>query len=335
MNTMIWGETEFGTAHVYTLTAGKSTARVSDFGATLIEWKYDGTSLVLGSDELGFYLGKCGSMGASIGRFANRIAAGKFTLDGREYSLNCNEGKNHLHGGFKGFEKRLWTAHPEGDSAVTFTYVSPNGEENYPAALTVSVRYELGEDGALSLCYHATSDGATILNLTNHSYFNLGCERDILGCKVTIPADRFIETGEGSIPTGRLADVTGTVMDLRGGVVMGDRMADEYLVPTGGYDHCFVLGRERTESLHLAAKVETPNGVTLECLTDQPSVQLYCGCQLDGSLKARGRSFGRYSALCLETQVFPDSPNHPGFTNCVLRPGEVFETKTVYKVHKD
>lgn len=331
-----WGECPFGTAHIYELRAGKYFAKVSDFGATLVDFGTDDIgSVVLGSDDLGFYLGKCGSIGATIGRFANRIANGRFTLDGKDYQLNCNESPTvHLHGGNVGFEKRLWTAVPDSDYAVTLRYISPDGEENYPGTLSVMLRYELRADGTLMLHYMASTDAPTILNLTNHSYFNLGCE-NILGCEVTIPADRFVETGAGSIPTGKLADVSGTVMDLRGGVVVGERMADDYLKPTFGYDHCYVLTDDRTPDLHLAATVKSPDGVQLECFTDQPGVQLYCGCQLANSpLVGRTGLLKQYAALCLETQVFPDAPNQPSFPSCVLRPGEVYNTTTVYRLSR-
>lgn len=331
MKKTVWGSCRFGEAHLYELTAGEFSAKVSDFGATLVDWTRGGMSLVLGSDELSFYEGKCGSMGATIGRFANRINYGKFTLDGVEHQLNCNEGSHHLHGGPCGFEKRLWTVTAADDNSITLRYTSPDGEENYPGTLTVEVKYTLSADGSLAIEYAANTDKPTILNLTNHTYFNLGCD-DILGCRMTIPADRWVETGAGSIPTGLLAEVEGTVMDLRGGVVLGEKMGDEYLVPTGGYDHCYVLGDAPTADLHLAAKVEAPNGIVLECRTDQPSVQLYCGCQLTPDIVTRHGTAKRYQALCLETQVFPDSPNHAHFTNCVLRPGETFTSKTVYTV---
>ncbi len=276
--------------------------------------------------------------GAVVGRYGNRIANGAFTLDGKKYTLAKNNGPNHLHGGIKGFDKVLWSVAtknaPEGASAI-FTYVSPDGEEGYPGTLTARVTYTLTDKNALIVDYHATTDKPTVLNLTQHSYFNLAGEGtgDILDHQLMLNADRFVPIDTTSIPLGDLAPVAGTPFDFRQPTAIGARINQDHLqLKNGqGYDHNWVLNG-KGPGPQLAARVTDPkSGRILEIATTEPGVQFYTGNFLDGTIKGKsGHVYGRRTALCLETQHYPDSPNHKSFPTSELRPGRAYESRTVF-----
>ena len=316
-----------------------ATATISSYGGTLTSLLVPDRNGRLGDVVLGFedvsgyqspaFRKANPYFGALIGRYGNRIARGRFTLDGTAYHLATNNGPNALHGGTVGFDQRIWQATPGTAAAaetLTLTYHSPNGEEGYPGNLTVTVVYTLTDDHALRLAYTATTDRATPLNLTNHAYFNLshGTSKDILAHELTLAADRYTVVDDTLIPTGELRPVAGTPFDFTAAHAIGARIAQ---VP-GGYDHNFVLNPAGP-----AARVFDPaSGRTLDVTTDQPGIQLYTGNFLDGSLTGKGGTvYGPHAGFCLETQHFPDSPNQPGFPNTILRPGEVFRSSTVYR----
>jgi aldose 1-epimerase len=313
------------------------TARLIDYGAILSElWVPNksggGTNIVCGFDNLPQYLGTHPFFGATTGRYANRIANGRFELDGVEYQLPINNGPNHLHGGVKGFDKRAWAAETAGPNAVKFSYLSRDGEEGYPGNLSVTVIYRLGDDDALSIEYSATTDKPTIVNLTNHSYFNLAGSGDILAHEVLIDADRYTPVNEQLIPTGELALVDGTPFDFRRLTAIGARINQIQAKPVG-YDHNFVLN-SGGNSLALAARVIEPvSGRGIEVRTTEPGMQLYTSNFLDGKLAGVGGvRYHQHCAMCLETQHFPNSPNIPAFPSTVLRPGEVYRSTTIYQL---
>ena len=297
------------------------------------------SDVVLGFDNLEHYLAGHPYFGAIIGRYGNRIANGTFTLDGETYALARNNNANHLHGGVVGFDKALWSAQPQSvpeGPRLRLTHVSADRDESYPGRLDVAVDYTLTHDNELRVDYHATTDDPTHVNLTNHSYFNLtGADSgEILNHEVQINADHFTPVDEGLIPTGEIRSVEGTPMDFREPATIGARIDtdDEQLRFGSGYDHNFVLNSVDRE-LSLAARViEATTGRVMEVLTSEPGVQFYTANFLDGSLTGKGgTAYGRRCALCLETQHFPDSPNKPEFPTTVLRPGEVYESATVYR----
>lgn len=291
--------------------------------------------IVLGFDDLQAYAKDSPYFGAIVGRYGNRIAKGHFTLDGHTYTLAVNNGPNHLHGGLKGFDKVIWHAEPlAGSTGLVLSRRSPDGEEGYPGNLDVRVTYRLTDDNRLVIDYHATTDKATPVNLTQHSYFNLAGEGDVLGHELTIDADRYTPVDANLIPTGELAPVEGTPFDFRKSTAIGARIdtPNLQLKNAGGYDHNWVLNRKGT-GLQLAARVVEPKtGRTLEVSTTQPGLQFYSGNFLDGTLKGKGgRVYVKHAGLCLETQHFPDSPNHPDFPSTILRPGEQYDTQTVFR----
>jgi len=293
--------------------------------------------VVLSYDTLDEYVRNPRFFGGLIGRHANRIANGKFSLNGVAHQLAQNNGANHLHGGNKGYDKRVWSVEGRrpGDSvAVRLTYLSKDGEENYPGNLKASVDYMVNNDNELKIEYRATTDNDTIVNLTNHSYFNLAGRGDILEHQLMINADSFTPVSKDLIPTGEIRQVAETPMDFRKPTTIGSRINEPFdqLGFTGGYDHNYVL-RESANPLRLACKLhEEFSGRTLEVFTTQPGLQFYSGNFLDGSLKGRGGVvYEKYAGLCLETQGFPDAPNHANFPSTVLRVGEVYEEVAVFR----
>ncbi len=288
--------------------------------------------IVLGYDTLGEYIENNPYFGALVGRCGNRIAKGKFTLDGVEYTLATNNGPNHLHGGVKGFDKVVWDAEPMEDKTsigLKLTYLSKDGEEGYPGNLNCTVIYTLTNDNELKVSYEAETDKATVMNLTHHSYFNLAGHGsgDILGHELMLTADNFTPVDEGLIPTGEIKSVKGTLMDFTKPMPIGARIAQV----KGGYDHNYVLNNS-DGSLALAASVYEPkSGRVMEIFTTEPAIQFYSGNFLDGSNKGKGAVYNKHDGFCLETQHFPDSPNKPNFPSVVLRPGEKYTHLTVHK----
>lgn len=328
---------------IYTLSEGPIEVRVTNYGGYLVSLKVpdrNGKSadVVLGFDDLDGYVNNnthkgTAYLGPIVGRYANRIAKGSFTLDGRQYSLAINNGPNALHGGPHGFHQVVWKGHliPEG---VELTYLSKDGEEGYPGNLNVVVRYTLSH-GALTLDYSATTDKDTILNLTNHTYFNLkgAGQGDILDHDLILRASRFTWADSNLTPTGELKSVEGTPLDFRKSTRIGERIDFDYeqLRVAGGYDQNFVLDAGGRELAEAAEVYEPSSGRVMRVLTDQPGVQFYTGNFFDGTIKGKGGiAYQRRYGLCLETQHFPDSPNHPEFPTTELKPGQRFHRVTVF-----
>ena len=336
----IWGQTVEGVAvPIYTLTSAQIEVRVTAYGAHLVSVRTPDRSgkmadVVLGYDSLQGYLNDRKTYdGAIVGRYGNRIALGKFTLNGTTYQIPVNNGANALHGGPKGFDQYVWQAQEVPDG-VEFTHVSPDGDMGFPGTLTAKVKYTL-KGSTLRIDYSATTDKATALNLTNHAYYNLhGDDKgNILDQRIEINADRYTPVDAGLIPTGELAPVAGTPMDFRKPEAIGARIdADfEQLKLAGGYDHNWVLGG-KIGTLHPAAVVTDPvSGRKLTVETTEPGVQFYSGNFLDGTYTGRyGVKYEKHSGFCLETQHFPDSPNHKDFPSTVLRPGETMHSTTTF-----
>jgi aldose 1-epimerase len=291
--------------------------------------------ITLGFDAMEAYFEAHPHFGVTTGRFANRIAGGKFTLDGVTHTLAANNGENHLHGGPTGFHARLWQAEPVGvGNGLRFSYTSDDGEEGFPGTLQVVVTYTLTEDDELRLDYEATTDRPTVLNLTNHAYWNLAgaSAGSILDHEVALHASRFVPVDTAGIPFGQIAPVAGGPMDFTKAKPLARDFAQLDGQP-GGYDHCYVIDHAHPDALTLAAEVFEPrSGRVLEVLTTEPGVHLYTGNFLDGSVTGKGgKAYRKNDGFCLETQHFPDSPNHPGFPSTVLRPGQVFRSTTVHR----
>ena len=333
-----FGNLPDGTAvQLFTLTNSAGLiAKITNYGTIITELHVPDRSgnngdVVLGFDNLAQYLKGHPCFGCTVGRVANRIAKGRFTLDGKTYTLAVNNGPNHLHGGLKGFDKVVWTAEPQAGAAVRFTYTSADGEEGYPGKLDVTVQMALTDKNELAIEYTAVGDKPTPVNLTNHSYFNLAGQGDVLNHELVIAADYFTPKDENSIPTGEIKSVRGTPMDFTQPHAVGSRFNDLKERPVG-YDHNFVLNGGG-KSLAVAARVFEPkSGRVLELFTTEPGVQLYTANYLDGSLTGkRGQVYRQHSGLCLETQHFPDSVNHPEFPSIIFRPGHTYRQTTVHK----
>lgn len=296
--------------------------------------------VTLGYDSLEEYLADRTYFGALVGRYANRIAGARFTLDGREYALAANAGANHLHGGVRGFNRVVWEVEPSEAGAV-LSYTSPAGEEGYPGTLRARVGYTLTDDGELAFDYHVVADQPTPVNLTQHAYFNLAghAAGEILGHELTLAASRFTPTTAELIPTGELRDVRGTPFDFAAPHALGERIDadDEQLRLAGGYDHNFVVNRAAPGELAFAARLREPrSGRVVEVHTTEPGIQLYAGNMMPDVLAGKqGQLYRRRGGLCLETQHFPDSPNQPHFPSTILRPGQELRSRTVYRFTTD
>lgn len=331
-------------AHLFTLTNKLGNyVKVSSFGAVVVSLYMKDrngnlSDIVLGYDSLEGYVNDTKYQGATVGRYANRIAKGKFILEGKEYNLAINNGENHLHGGIIGFNKVLWdfitTENSDGPS-VTFTYVSPDGEESYPGTLTLSVTYTLTEANELKIDYKGETDRTTVLGPTHHSYFNLSGNPDelILDHELMINADSFTPADKNAIPTGEFYKVENTPLDFRKPTKVGLRINDNYeqLLFGNGYDHNWVLNNYNKLVHHAATLYDPKSGRVMEVFTDQPGMQIYTGNYLEGTSGKNGVQYKNRCAICLETQLYPDSPNKPEFPSPVLKPGETYTQTTIYR----
>jgi aldose 1-epimerase len=346
VTTQPFGKMPDGTQiEAYTLTDGAVEATIITYGGIVVSLKTpdrngNSADIVLGFDDLDGYVSNSNAakggafFGALIGRYANRIAKGQFMLDGKTYNLPINNPPNSLHGGPHGFNNQVWKG-KEIPGGVELTYVSKNGEAGYPGTLTAVVRYTLA-GGELKLDYSATTDKDTVVNLTNHSYFNLAGQGkgDVLGNMLTLQASKFTPVDAGLIPTGELKPVAGTPFDFTKSTAVGARIdADDEQIKLGhGYDHNWVLDSKDGKVAPAAEVYEPSTGRVLQVSTDQPGIQFYTGNFLDGTIKGKGGvSYGKRSALCLETQHFPDSPNHPDFPSTELKPKQKYHTVTIFK----
>ena len=329
---------------LYTLTnRGGLEARIMTYGGILVSLRTPDRSgeladVTLGFDDLTPYLQGHPYFGALIGRYGNRIAEGSFRLAGRAYSLARNNGPNHLHGGVRGFDKVIWRAEPDTSGAearLRLTYHSHDGEEGYPGNLDVTVVYTLTDENALRIDYTAQTDQLTVVNLTNHTYFNLAVDGTIHGHELQLFAGHFLPIDPTSIPIGELHSVAGTPMDFLQPAAIGARIDDsdeQLLRASGGYDHTWVLDQGGEAMAHAAHVYEPASGRLMDVYTTQPGVQFYSGNMLDGSLTGKGgRVYAKHTGFCLETQHFPDSPNQPRFPSTVLSPGETYRHSTSYQ----
>ncbi|MBZ5679867.1 MAG: galactose mutarotase [Acidobacteriia bacterium] len=337
-----FGKMPDGTAvEIFTLSDGAYEARIATYGGIVVSLKAPDRNgkpadVVLGFDDLDGYVANSNGtsasfFGAIIGRYANRIARGSFALNGQKYSLPLNNGENSLHGGPHGFNNVVWKGKPVANG-VEFSYLSKDGEAGYPGNLSARVRYTLVK-GNLRIEYWATTDKDTVVNLTNHSYFNLAGQRDILNHQLMLHASRFTPVDAGLIPTGELKSVASTPFDFRKATAIGERINadDEQLHRGRGYDHNWVLDSGGGKLVEAAELYDPSSGRVLKVLTDQPGIQFYSGNFLDGSIKGKGgKPDELHSGLCLETQHFPDSPNHSDFPTTELKPGGRYHTVTVY-----
>ena len=339
----------FGTAptgepvDIYTLRNGKGAeARIMTYGGIVVSLKMpdkDGqfSDVVLGYDDLDSYVKKSPYFGALIGRYGNRIGGAKFTLDGTTYTLATNDGPNMLHGGLKGFDKRVWSATPGGSAdgpQLILHYLSKDGEEGFPGNLDVTATFTLTHDNALRLEYMATTDKDTVVNLTHHGYFNLAGKGDILSHVVMIPADRFTPVDSTLIPTGVLQPVENTPFDFRTATAIGARIGqdDEQLKFGKGYDHNWVINKTMGDLTLMARVTEPTTGRVMEVWSTEPGLQFYSGNFLDGTITGKGgRVYEHRDAFCMEPQHYPDSPNKPDFPTTELKPGEVYHNTIIYK----
>ncbi len=338
-----WGALKSGEpVELFTLRNARGmVARITNYGGIIVSLTApdrDGkfADVVLGFDSLAKYEEKNPFFGCITGRYANRIGGAAFKIDGKEYKVTANSGKNHIHGGKVGFDKKVWRGakvEKDGAAGVEMTYRSADGEEGFPGNLDCKVRYLLMDDDALEIHYEARTDAPTVVNLTNHSYFNLAGEGsgDILGHEMTIPAAGFTATDDALITTGEIVPVAGTPLDFNTPHIIGERIGADYkpLVQGIGYDHNYVLG---PGDMKLAARVRDPkSGRVMEVVTSEVGVQLYTGNHLKGAQGKGGHVYEKRHGFCLETQRFPDSPNKPGFPSAVLRPGQTYKHTTIFK----
>lgn len=334
-----WGESDSSKVYLYTLTNAKGTeVKITNYGGIVTSFitadkAGNKSNIVLGFDSLSGYLAKPPYFGALIGRYGNRIGDAKFTLDGKEYTLAANNGKNTLHGGQKGFDKVVWTPTVTNDTVpmLMLTYLSKDGEEGYPGNLKVMVHYTLTEDNELKIEYSATTDKATPVNLTNHSYFNLtgDVNNTILNHTLMIAADNYTPVDTTLIPTGEIKAVKGTPFDFTTAKLIGKEIDSV----DGGYDHNFVLNSKNGSLQKVAVLSDAVRGRSLEVYTTEPGLQFYTGNFLDGKFINRdGKAINQHTAMCMETQHFPDSPNKPNFPSTILQPGQEYHTITIYKV---
>jgi aldose 1-epimerase len=324
-------------SHEFVNNNGASIA-VTNYGATVTSIKVPDrkghlTEITLGFDNIDSYIGSHPYFGSTIGRYANRIANGKFTLNGKQYILDCNDGKNHLHGGYSGFDKAIWESEINKEQ-LAMHYSSIDGDQGYPGNLDVYVTFKFNNNNEFDICYRATSETDTIINLTNHTYFNLsGCSQNILGHELKIYANLYTPVLEGGIPTGEIADVSGTPMDFLKMTRIGQRINDDFeqLKLTGGYDHNYI-----PDKTGLCAEAIAPeSGITLQVFTNKPGLQFYSGNYLEGIAGRDDVKYTKNFGFCLETQFFPDSPNKDNFPDCVLKKGEVYCYKTTYRFGAD
>ena len=341
-----WGKTADGRpVDLYVLTNDNGfEVKVTTFGGAVVsvmapDRQGKMADVILGYDTAAGYENDKAYLGTAIGRYGNRIGGAQFSLSGKPYKLAKNDGQNSLHGGVKGFNKALWEAEEvrtKDAVGVRLTYLSKDGEEGYPGNLSATITYTVTNANELRMHYQATTDKATVVNLTNHAYFNLlgDAAGDILGHELHINSDKFLPVDKGLIPTGELRSVKGTPLDFMTPAVVGARISDksEQMVLGGGYDHCWVLNRSG-QGMSLAARVYEPKtGRVMEVTTTEPAIQFYTGNFLDGTIKGKkGIVYKKRMAFCLETEHFPDSPNKPSFPTTVLKPGETYLTTTVYK----
>jgi aldose 1-epimerase len=332
---------------VYRLQAGSIALEFMTLGATITRLETpdrDGqrSNIVLGPARLPDYGATRDYFGAVVGRLANRLRAGELPLDGKLYRLSCNDGRHHLHGGVAGFDRKVWclveTSENDYSASARLEYVSHDGEEGYPGTVRAAVRYSVTVDGSVEILFAAQADQPTVVNLTNHSYFNLSGEgeADVLRHELMIAADRFCVIDDELIPTGELRAVAGTALEFRSLKPVGQDIgsAEKQMQVAGGYDHCMVLSQlPPVGELGLACLLfESSRGRRLEVWTDQPAVQFYSGNFLDGTVTGRnGRAYGRHAGLCLETQKLPDAPHHPGFPAVTLNPGESYVATTRWR----
>lgn len=336
-----FGKVDGQQIYLYTLknSHGMEVA-ITNYGAAVVSIKVPDNQgkiadVALGYDDVQGYVNDKSYFGATIGRYGNRISNGEFTLNGKKYQIPRNDGPNALHGGKIGFNKRIWTEKDLSGNTIQMSYLSPDGEEGFPGNLNLIVKFTLTDNNELRFDYLATTDKNTVLNLTNHTYFNLGGQGngDILGSELTLHASRFTPVDANLIPTGDLASVKGTPFDFTTPHKIGERIGEpnEQLKLGRGYDHNFVLTRTMSGPILAARAYDARSGRVLEVLTDQPGIQFYSGNFLDGTAKGKGSNYNYRTGFCLETQHFPDSPNHPNFPSTELKPGQKFESTTILR----
>ncbi len=341
-----FGEFDGIKADIYTLTnANQVEIKITNYGGIVTSIKLPDKNgkfddVALGYDNLQAYINNSPYFGCIVGRYGNRIGGARFALDGEEFTLAKNDGENNLHGGLRGFDKVLWNAEPatgEDSVSLKLNYLSRDGEEGFPGNLDVTVTYTLANDNSFHIDYLATTDKTTVVNLTNHTYWNFAGEGsgDVLKHELMLNADSFTPVERGLIPTGEIMYVENTPMDFRKATAIGDRIESDYeqLKLGRGYDHNWVLNTKEKDKPGLAATIYEPNsGRFMEIFTTEPGIQFYSGNFLDGSITGKsGKAYGTRNGFCLETQHFPDSPNKPGFSSPVLKPGETYKTTTVHK----